>query len=131
MYSLRTFAGDGSAIPQPEIGQYADPGGITVGDAVRVDAADTLVLASSAPGASTRALGLVQRVAAGVAYVQYSGELTAYAGLTAGAVYYLSDTGVSGSTIMDTPPVGPSVTRKLGTARNATTLVIAIDDFDD
>ena len=81
---------------------------INKGDAVYVTGAGTVALgdANDDPGA-TKTIGLVDATSiantvAGAILV--GGVITGLSGLTAGAIYYLSETGTTGNTLTTTPP---------------------------
>jgi hypothetical protein len=101
---------------------------IAVGDVVNIASTDTVVLAS-ATSASLYASGIVsQKITSTFCLVQFEGELSAFSGLTPGFLYYLS---LSAGNITDTSPTASGqISQKIGTAKDASTLVIEIDtDF--
>ena len=80
------------------------------------------------PGGAYPAIGFIgSKSAPTVCLVQTDGELTGFVGLVPGAVYYLSPTVVGA--ITNIPPVaGGQVVQKVGQAKDATTLLINLDD---
>jgi len=117
-------------------GTFLHAGGINAGDAVYLSADSTVALADANGSGTQPVIGLVKSVnppypAAGNAEVQFYGELGGFSGLTAGQTYYLSITGVSGTTITPTPPTAPGeIQQRVGFAKSSSVLVVMVDrDF--
>ncbi len=119
----------GVAVIDSNLGLWYSPDEpIAVGDAVFLKSADTIGLADANGVTKQPVIGVVAAIDGPYITVRYHGELNCFSGLTPGATYYLSETGVSGSTITSTPPTNPgSIVQRLGFARNATTLMIIVD----
>lgn len=77
-----------------------------------------------AAGSAAQLAGFVSSVAGGVATVQYVGELGGFAGLIPEQEYFVGS--VAGS-ISPVPPPSNNIRRKVGIAKDPTTLVIRID----
>ena len=129
-------AGAGSYTP-PNIGTWSHLGGIAARDAVYIQG-DGVVDLADANGPGTQPLiGLVLTVDGPSCIVQYSGEMGGFTGLAPGDIYYLSTTGISGSTITnvapDIPPeTPPLISQKVGIAKSSTVLIIKVDtDFTE
>lgn len=118
--TLRVDATGGAAVS----GTYVD-GGVTVCQlaAMQIGAPSPTAVPASAASTVAQVAGFVSNVAAGVATVQYVGELGGFVGLTPQAEYFA---GVAPGTISTSPPPPGNIRRKVGIAKDATTLVIRI-----
>jgi hypothetical protein len=107
-------------------GFYAD-GGVAVNDLVSMQTGVPIptVIPTTAVANAAVVAGFVSNVAAGVATVQYAGELGGFVGLSPHTEYYAA-VGVPGSILPNPPPAG-NIRRKVGIAKDATTLVIRVD----
>jgi hypothetical protein len=109
------------------VGTWTVPSGVTVGDVVYSTGADTGDLATNTILSTVR--GIVGVVTAKptltTATIAYAGELAFFAGLTPGATYYL---GTLGSITTNPPGTPGSVIRRIGIAKNSTTLVINLGE---
>lgn len=99
----------------------------------------TLVANGSTPGsivpadanaAATRpAIGLVQSLGSGIAFVQSEGEFSGFSGLAPGVQYYLSDS-VAGTFTTTAPTTIGHIVQKVGYAKTSSIFVLEIDaDF--
>jgi hypothetical protein len=106
-------------------GTYVD-GGVVAQQlvAMRTGAAVPTVDPASAVGNVAEVAGFVTNVAAGVATVQYAGELGGFVGLLPHTEYYAA---AAPGAISTTPPASGQIRRKVGIAKDATTMVIRID----
>ena len=104
-------------------GTYTDASGgtISVGSLVYISSDDSVNLASSNNESTADVVGIATAVSSGNVTVQYAGEVSAFSGLSAGQTYYLNSTG--GLTTSTTE----SVVKKIGIAKNSTTLVISME----
>lgn len=110
--------------------------GVVVGDSVYQTVAGPVDKASAVSIATTPVLGIVSQIntpVLGSCYVQYSGDISGFVGLTAGEVYMLSkDPGKllweSDTGNPNYPSSSGNVVQAVGIARSATTLQIAIQD---
>jgi hypothetical protein len=107
-------------------GIYAD-GGVAVRQLVSMQLGMPVptVIPTSAPSTAAQVAGFVVSVGGGNAVVQYSGELGGFVGLTPYQEYYAAVAPVG--SISPTPPASGNIRRKVGIAKDATTLVIRID----
>jgi len=127
----------GGGDPATNRGTYTHLGGLAVGDAVYLSASGQVALADANGPGTQPVIGLVQSVVGGTCVVQYSGEMAGFSGLVPRAIYYLSTSGVSGSTITATAPdippeTPPLISQKIGIAKSATVLLIKVDtDFTE
>jgi hypothetical protein len=119
--SLRIDATGAGAIA----GVYLD-GGVALNQLVAMRAAAPVptVDPASSTGSVARVAGFVSALGGGNATVQYAGELGGFVGLLPQTEYYAS--AVPGG-ISTTPPASGEIRRKVGIAKDATTLVIRID----
>lgn len=110
----------------PTTANYIATVGVVAGDVVCLSAADTVAKADADDATTQPVIGIVQTVIAGIATVQYNGDLPGFVGLVTGATYFLSATPGLFTTV---PPAGPpgAIVQRLGFARNATTFVIEVD----
>lgn len=106
-------------------GVYLD-GGVALRQlvAMRSGAPVPTVDPASSTGSVARVAGFVSALGGGNATVQYAGELGGFVGLLPQTEYYAS--AVPGA-ISSTPPASGEIRRKVGIAKDATTLVIRID----
>lgn len=112
----------GTGASDRTIGTFDCASSISVGQLVQVDSVSNLaVLASNSGAAIGPAVGVVMSKPTTVTcVVRFTGECDVFAGLTAGAVYYLGLNGV----VTATPLEGPStIHQRVGVAKNTTTLV--------
>lgn len=118
----------GTCIPSGLISStvYTVGTGVAVNDAVYVTGVDTADKADADSVTTGPVIGIVfSKPTATTAYIQYSGELTGFAGLTSGATYFLSQT--AGGITATAPTANGTVMQKVGVARNATTLVVNVE----
>jgi len=114
-------------------GIYNCPGTVNVRDVVYLTGDDAVDAADADDHTKQPVIGIVvQKLAAAICEVQYSGELTGWLGLVAGQTYFLSV--IPGQLCLPTDPGYPSnhgdIVQKLAFARSATVLVVMIDrDF--
>lgn len=108
-------------------GDYTVPVGVAVGDVVYSTGANAAAQADQAGIATARGvLGVVTaKPTPGTATVLYAGEASVFAGLTPGATYYL---GAAGAITTVAPVASGTVVRRVGVARNATTLVVGLGE---
>jgi len=103
---------------QDSTGTYTCIAGDAVGDVVYISAANTVALADANDAAKRPAIGIITAKASATSCtVQFFGEVTGLAGLTAGAAYYLSETA---GDMTATPPAGN--VQLLGYAKSTTIL---------
>jgi len=108
-------------------GGFAVPVGVAVGDVVYATGIDTADKADNAGIATARSIPgvVIAKPTPTSATVCYAGEAAVYAGLTAGATYYL---GTAGALTTTAPVLSPTVARRIGVAKNATTLVVGLGE---
>lgn len=105
---------------------YTVDTGVAVLEAVYASAANTADEADATTTATAPCIGFVSsKPTATSAVVQREGELGGFAGLTAGATYYLATT--AGTITTTAPTTGGQVVQRVGYAKNTTTLVIELD----
>lgn len=93
-----------------------------IGAVVYASGLNAASVATSATFATTPVTGIIVAKPSPVtATIAYAGEVSVFAGLVPGAVYYL---GLAGAITLIPPGVGPSAVQRLGRAKNATTLVL-------
>lgn len=93
-----------------------------VGAVVYASGPNAASVATQATLATTPVTGIIVAKPSPItATVAYAGEVSVFAGLLSGAVYYL---GLAGALTLVPPGVGPAVVQRLGRAKNATTLVL-------
>jgi hypothetical protein len=108
------------------VGSYDCPSSVAVLDVVYLSGSDEVDKADADGMGTQPVVGFVQqKMTSTTAKVQYSGELSGFSGLVAGATYYLSQTpGVIANTA---PSDSGAIVQRVGVAKNATTLVVMID----
>ena len=89
----------------------------------------TIQLADANASSTRPAIGAVQSISGGVAYLQSEGELPGFSGLIVGHQYYLSDS-IPGTFTINAPTAVGSIVQKIGFAKTSTIFVLEIDaDF--
>jgi hypothetical protein len=89
----------------------------------------TIQLADANASSTRPAIGAVQSISGGVAYLQSEGELPGFSGLIVGHQYYLSDS-VPGTFTINAPTAVGSIVQKIGFAKTSTIFDLEIDaDF--
>lgn len=108
-------------------GTYTVPGSVSVGDVIYVTGSNTADRASNAAVATARgAVGIVVQKPTGTTAVAIlAGEVGTLSGLTAGVAYFL---GTNGALVAVPPTSAGSVVRRIGVAKNATTLSLTIGE---
>jgi hypothetical protein len=125
-------SGDTLAGPVAEVAVIAltndDSGAHALGDVVYIDAADGVKKAKADAGTTAQAIAIATgAISAGaVGNYQTDGILAGLTGLTAGAIYYLSDATAALITLTAPSTVGHYVTR-IGRAISTTELEISIE----
>jgi hypothetical protein len=122
-----THGGGGGGTPGTETAGIYNivPGTVSIGDAVHISAADTVVRAQANSSAGF-AVGIVTLFPTSTtAIVVYNGEASVFAGLTPGARYFLSPTTPGGVTTV-APSAPGQIVQLVGVAKDATTMVAGI-----
>lgn len=136
-----TAGGGGTWAPSPPAGStgaqgsYTNPpGAVAVRDAVYVSGPGEVRPADNDDSSKQPVVGfVVQVIDATHCRVQYDGEVNGFVGLTPNATYYLDSTpGQITSSVPTSPPLpSGSIVQRLGTAKDATFLVVEVDrDFE-
>jgi len=104
----------------------ACPGTVNLYDAVYLTGADSVDRADSDDASKQPLIGIVlEKPTLTSAVIAYYGEVNGFAGLVAGATYYL---GVNPGQITNlAPTTAGNIVQRIGFARNATTLVLMAD----
>ena len=105
---------------------YSCPSAVSVGDWVAKDAGASSVVLANASNKATRAFGIVsQKITSKSCEVQRSGEFSGFAGLTPGAIYFLSR--LDG--LMTLPPINFSLSgliQQIAVAKNSSIIEVNI-----
>ncbi len=99
--------------------------GFAPGQAVYIRPDETWGLAQADDEATSEALGIIESVAADTFVVVYGGPISNMSGLSAGALYYLSET-VAGGLQTTEPECCPSISKPLLVGKNATGGVVVV-----
>lgn len=106
-------------------GVYTCLAGVTVGQAVKVSASDTVAVTDASSAAGEAQGIVVLKPTTTSAVVVWGGAASVFSGLTPGADYWLSDT--PGAITASAPTATGSIQQRVGTAKNATTLEIGVE----
>lgn len=122
---IETLAG--SITPYPVSSTYTVASGVSVGDVVYITGADAAAKADNTALATANAIPgiVVEKPTTTTAIVALAGELDLFSSLTPGAIYYL---GTSGGLTATPPTAALTVVRRIGVAKNATTLSMSVGD---
>jgi hypothetical protein len=109
------------------------PAAAVIGDFIYLEGADTVGLACSNSAATMPCIGVIRgKTSATVCTVQFLGEFAGLADLLPDTTYYISPN--APGKIPAFPPTaapgGTAVLQRIGSARNATTLILSIDATD-
>lgn len=106
------------------VGQYTVLAGVAIGTVVRISAADTVSAADAGAIATMPAIGVITaKPTSTTATVQWVGEISLFAGLIPGRVYFVDSAGA----ITATAPVATgTVVQRLGVAKDASTLILQV-----
>jgi hypothetical protein len=115
------------------VNSYTATAALAEGDAVYIDGADSVNLASAASsGAASRLMGFADAAisAAASGNIKSEGLVGGQTGLTAGARLYLSTVGTTGNTLTETKPSGAgNVIVQAGYVKNSTTFHAHIEQL--
>ena len=119
-----------SYAPNVQNAYSAGAGGVAARDVTYISAADTVLPASAASGATAQAIGFAVTAAAAAASVQVqeNGVMTGFAALTAGARYYLSGT-TAGQITATIPVTAGHTIVQVGYAKSTTALAIRFENM--
>ena len=121
---LSSGTGGGGGGSADLLGLYTTANGaVAAGHAVKISAADTAAKAQ-ASAAGNAAIGVVKSLLSPTsAEVCYAGEVAGFVGLVPGSTYYL-DPATAGAITTVAPTAAGQIVQKIGTAKDATTLVV-------